>query len=340
MAKIKYRDAKYLCRYDLDIEFFNELNLHIKDLWPTRNIFMLDCEEGKKILKIVKYNEHKLSFIVDILEHLKIKYANVLSVNKLESGSYIYEHKGEKYILLDLIEGVECNLYNPIDIKNVSNAIAKLHKAGENAAEIFKEKYEKEFTVGSLKNTFKTGKDILEQCKKLAEVKLYKNEFDKIFLEHLDYNFKLIEKAKELLEKSNYDELCKTKKYITVCHNDLAYHNLLLNEHGVYFIDFDYASIDLRVLDVYNFIFKTLKKHAFNKEIYDNILSEYTSITTLDSDEIDILKLLLMYPSDFISISKNYYFALKDWSYDSYLNKLETKVLCIKEKEAFLKQIL
>ncbi|MGL5633707.1 MAG: CotS family spore coat protein [Sarcina sp.] len=340
MAKIKYRDAKYLCRYDLDIEFFNELNLNIKDLWPTRNIFMLDCEEGKKILKIVKYNEEKLSFIVDILEHLKQKYKNVLSVNKFESGNYIYEHKGEKYILLDLIEGVECNLYNPSDIKKVSNAIAYFHKAGEDALEIFEEKYKNEFTLGSLQKTFGIGKSILEECKKLIDVKLYKNEFDKIFLENLDYNMKLIEKANELLDKSSYSELCSNKKYITVCHNDLAYHNLLINEEGVYFIDFDYASIDLRILDVYNFIFKTLKKHAFNKEVYDNILNEYTSVISLDNTEIDILKLLLVYPSDFISISKNYYFALKDWSYESYLNKLETKVLCIKEKEIFLKQIL
>ncbi|MGL5067414.1 MAG: CotS family spore coat protein [Sarcina sp.] len=339
MGKIKYRDAKYLCKYDLDVEFFSELSLNINDLWPTRNIFILDCEEGKKILKIINYDEEKLEFIVDILEYLKKGYDGVLSINQFADGRYKVERKGNTYILLDLIEGVECNLNNPMDLEAAAKAIASLHLAGSGILNSLKESQVKKISLGNLKERFEEGIANLEKCKELADVKTYKNEFDEIFLENVDYNLEQMKQAIERLGKSNYTKLCTDEKYISVCHNDLAYHNMIVNEGKVNFIDFDYANIDLRILDVYNFAFKTLKKHAFDIEVYNKIIADYNSVSELSKDELEILHTLLLYPSDFNSISRNYYFALKDWRYESYLNKLENKVLHRKEKELLLKEI-
>ena len=88
MGKVRYKEAKHLCEYDLDAEFLNQLSLDINDLWPTRNIFILDCKEGKKILKLINYDDEKLGFIVDILEYLKKGYDGVLSINKFNDGRY------------------------------------------------------------------------------------------------------------------------------------------------------------------------------------------------------------------------------------------------------------
>lgn len=339
MGRVRYREAKYLCKYDLDVEFFSELSLNINDLWPTRNIFILDCEEGKKILKIINYDEEKLEFIVDILEYLKKGYDGVLSISQFADGKYKVERKGNTYILLDLIEGVECNLNNPMDLEAAAKAIASLHLAGKGILGSLKEEHKNKISLGNLKERFEEGIVNLEKCREFASIKTYKNEFDDIFLENVDYNLEKMKEAIKCLDKSSYKQLCSDEKLITVCHNDLAYHNMIVNDGKVNFIDFDYANIDLRILDVYNFTFKTLKKHAFNIEIYNKIIDDYDSIAKLSEEEIEILHILLLYPSDFNSICRNYYFALKDWRYESYLNKLENKVLHRKEKELLLKVI-
>ena len=339
MGRVRYRDAKYLCKYDLDVEFFSELSLNINDLWPTRNIFILDCEEGKKILKIINYDEEKLGFIVNILEYLKKGYDGVLSINKFDDGRYKVERKGNTYILLDLIEGIECNLNNPMDLEEAAKAIASLHLAGKGILGDLKEEYKNNISLGNLKERFEEGIVNLEKCRELASIKTYKNEFDEIFLENVDYNLDCMKEAIQALSKSKYKDLCNDERYVSVCHNDLAYHNMIVNEGKVNFIDFDYANIDLRILDVYNFTFKTLKKHAFDIEIYNKIISDYDSVSKLSEEEIELLSILLLYPSDFNSISRNYYFGLKDWRYESYLNKLENKVLHRKEKELLLKDI-
>ena len=339
MIRVKYRDAKYLCKYDLDVEFFNELSLNINDLWPTRNIFILDCDEGKKILKIINYDEEKLSFITELLDYLKKGYEGVLSINKFEDGRYLVERNGSKYILLDLIEGIECNLNNPLDVEAASKAIAKLHIAGLGILNNLSEKSMEKISLGNLAERFNEGIVSLNKCKKLAQLKKYKNEFDEMFLANVDYNIISMELAVEKLEKSKYKSLCLDKSIITVCHNDLAYHNMIVNAGYVNFIDFDYSNVDLRILDVFNFTIKTLKKHAFSYEVYKGIISDYNSISRLSEDEIEILKILILYPSDFNTISRNYYFALKDWRYESYLNKLENKILYRKEKELLFNKI-
>lgn len=339
MIRVKYNDAKYLCRYDLDVEFFEQMNLKINDLWPARNIFVLDTQEGKKILKLISYEEDKLSFIVDILKYLKKTYNEVLDINKFENGKYFVERNNCKYILLNLIEGIECNLNNPIDLEAATKAIAKLHIAGYGSFDEFKDKYKNKLSLGSLIEKFKEGKATLIECKKLAQVKLYKNEFDKIFLSNVDDNLEKMEVAIKMLENSNYKKMCKNKDYITICHNDLAYHNMIITNDKVSFIDFDYTNIDLRILDVFNFAIKTLKRYAFDYDIYTNIIENYNSVSQLTNEELDLFKILLVYPNDFLTISKNYYYALKDWRFESYVNKLENKILYKKEKESLLEKL-
>ena len=338
MGKVKYREAKHLCKYDLDADFLNQLSLNINDLWPTRNIFILDCEEGKKILKLINYDDEKLEFIVGILEYLKKSYDGILSIVKFKDGRYKIERKEQSYILLELIEGIECNLNSPTDLELASRAIASLHLAGRGVLNELG-KYKNKISLGNLEDRFKEGISNLEKCKELANIKIYKNEFDQIFLKNVDYNLGLMNKALELLKKSNYKRMCDNEDYITVCHNDLAYHNMIIKDGKVNFIDFDYANIDLRILDVYNFTFKTLKKYAFDINIYNKIISEYNSISKLTEEEIELLNILILYPGDFCTISKNYYFAVKDWKYESFLNKLNNKVFHKREKELLISEL-
>lgn len=337
--KLKYKDAKYLCKYDLDIEFFESINLKIKDLWPTRNIYVLDTEEGKKILKMVNYDEEKINFIVRMLDYVKKTYSNVISYHKFDDGKYYVDWKGNRYVILDLIEGTECNIYNPKDIASVTKALALIHKASFGINKELTIIESKKSSLGNLEKDFLREKNKLLIYKKLVEQKVFKNEFDEIFLDKFDYYMEKIKYATELLKNSDYENLCDDDEAISLCHNDLAYHNILIKDEEVYFIDFDFCDIDLKVIDLYSFLSKILKRDGFDYDAYVNIVSIYRKNTSFSKAEENILKILLTYPKDFFNIVDNYYLNKKQWNYESYLGKLKEKISHSKETEILLAKL-
>lgn len=334
MSKARYSEERYLCRYDLDMKLFENLGLNIEDLRPSRNVFLLDTKEGKKILKIINYDDKRLEFIVNSTEYLSKNYEGVLKINTLPNGENKLKWKDKDYILLDYFEGTEFNIANPIELDIITEAVAKLHNAGYGIKKNLNEEMIKNNSeLFSLTNHFINSKKDLEEIKERVLRYKYKNEFDEIFLKEVDYHINDIEFCINEIENSNYNELCKDDEKITLCHNDLAYHNILFNEDKVSFIDFDYCNINLRVVDLCNFMIKSIKKFGFSLEMCDSIIKKYDSINNLSIDEKKFIYIYLRFPNDFYTIVTQYYYKLKDWKYESFLNKFTKKIEYTKEKE-------
>ena len=340
MSKIKYRDEKYLCRYDLDFNLFKELGLDIIDLKPSRNVFFLETKQGNKILKMISYDEERLNFIIKVTEYLRRNYKEVLKINKLREEKYRIKWNENYYVLLDYFEGTEFNMANPIELEVITKAIGRLHKASLGfQREFSKEQFEKNSELFKLLDYFENSKRDLENLKDLVGKYKYKNEFDERFIREVDYHLNDIEKCIKLIRGSKYTTLCKDKEKVVLCHNDLAYHNILFNDGKVSFIDFDYCNINLRVIDLCNFIIKSIKKFGFSLEMYDSIINNYNEENPLSKEEKELIYIYLRFPHDFYTISMQYYYKLKDWKYESFLNKLERKLEYTKEKEILLKHI-
>ncbi|EOU2048898.1 CotS family spore coat protein, partial [Clostridium perfringens] len=288
---------KYLCRYDLDIKLFEALGLDIFDLRPNRNVFLLDTKQGKKILKMINYDDDRLNFIIHSTEYLRERYDSILKINKLPNGEWKFKWKGNDYILLDYFEGTEFNIANPIELELITEAVAKLHNAGRGIQEATsKEMNEKNSELFKLKDYFINSKKDLEKLKEIVGSYKYKNEFDEIFIKEVDYHLSDVKVCIDLLEKSKYEDLCRDKEKITLCHNDLAYHNILFNQNKVSFIDFDYCNINLRVIDLCNFIIKSIKKFGFSLEMYDSIIEMYDKLNNLSKEEKELMYIYLRFP--------------------------------------------
>lgn len=340
MGKVRYKDEKYLCRYDLDMKLFEELGLSIEDLRPNRNVFLLDTKEGKKILKIINYDDSRLDFIVQATEYLRKSYDGILNINKLPNGSNKLIWKEKNYILLDYFEGTEFNIANPIELDIITEAVANLHKAGLGITDwISKDVFEDNNELFKLKNYFTQSKKDLEKLKERVLRYKYKNDFDSMFLNEVDYHISDVESCIESLENSGYNDLCNDKSKITLCHNDLAYHNILFCDGKVSFIDFDYCNINLRIIDFCNFFIKSIKKFGFSLEMCDSIIDKYDSLNKLSDDEKKFMCTYIRFPHDFYTISMQYYYKLKDWKYESFLNKFEKKIEYTKEKELLLEHL-
>ncbi|ENK1244042.1 CotS family spore coat protein [Clostridium sporogenes] len=327
-------NKNYLKKYNLSLDLFDQYDIRVKDVYPIRNVYIIDTDKGKKILKKVNYTIEELKFIQEIIDYIKVKFERIMKFEKNLQGDIYTIYKGEMYCLMELIDGRECQFSNPLDLKISSIGLAEMHKASKG----FTINFNKKVLNGKSIEKFKIQKEEMNFFKKIANIHKNKNEFDNLFLSQIDYYIDDISKSINILENSCYYDICKEDDKIAICHHDLAYHNILIKENKAYFIDFDYAILDLKVNDLCNFITKVIKNFAFDINKVNIILNNYSNIYNVTHKELEVLYGLLSFPYDFYDISKNYYTKRKDWNEEVFLNRLIKKCSYKEDREEFLKK--
>lgn len=335
MENLRYAEKNHLREYDLDTELFKRFDLQVKDLIPVRSVFLLSTDKGKKILKKIEYSIKRLDFINESLNYIEKKYDKLMTFQKDIGGDLYTLWNSDIYCILDLVEGRECEISNPIDLSIASQAIGKLHYAGVgilNEISLANENCDLKKCI----DTFKFRLNKLKFIKSLVEGYRYKSDFDNIVKDNIDYYISQIEYSIGVLEDSAYYALCSESDKICLCHNDLAHHNIIIKDEEAYFIDFDYSIIDLRVRDLCNFINKSIKNFAFDIDRVKNILYDYQRVNPLDKREFKVLYGMLAFPEDFYSIVKSYYDKEKTWEEAVFLDRLRKKVGFKVDREEFL----
>lgn len=336
MNKARYPEKHSLCSYDLSLEFFNELDIKINDITPLRKVFIISTDEGDKILKKIDYDIERINLISESLDYVKKSYSNIISYNKFKDGLNYKKWKNDIYIVMDILDGREASFSNPLEINICGKNIALMHKASKGLREHLKNIYEKDFLDISLIEKFDEMYAELLVMKKLVNNYKYKNEFDKLFIKNVDKYLDEIYKSKERLERSTYEELRLNGETISLCHNDLAYHNFLTKKQEVNIIDFDFMTLDLRIMDIWDFILKAIKNAAFDINKMIMAIDGYESISILKKEEKEILYILLGFPRDFYVTARDYYYKRKTWDYEVYLNRFKNKL----ENETFRYEFL
>ncbi|MGL5378685.1 CotS family spore coat protein [Clostridium sp.] len=334
--KTRYIEKNILCKYDLSEEFFSELGIEVTDVIPLRKIFILTTSEGRKILKLVNSSEAKLKFIDTALEYVSNKYSHVLKYYKNKHGEIYIKWNGETYVLLDMIDGREAGFNNPIEIEMCAKAMANMHEASKYIFDELDSNIIKGNVGAYVPEEFKKSlKDMLD-LKAFVEKFKYKNKFDKLFLENVDSSIEYIKRSIELLSVSNYNVLLNDKEKRVLCHNDLAHHNFIIDGENVEIIDFDYCNIDMRIVDITNYIIKVIKNLAYDSEKVEIIFNAYNSISEISSDEVKVLYALMTFPKDFVTIVRDYYYKQKTWEQEVFLSRFNNKL----SNEVYRKEFL
>lgn len=340
MNNLRYPEKKYLLQYDLSLDLFNELDIGVNDVIPLRKVFILYTKEGKKILKRVEAEEERIEFINMCINEIYKKCDKVTPFKVFKDGKCYVEWKGSKYIVMDLLEGRELTFTNPIEYKGAANLLAKVHLASQ---EVLKNKAKegikvKEWMDKNLIIKFSEYiKDLLE-IENWVNKYEYKDDFDKMFIESVGSAILEMKEAKELLENSEYDKTREEAEDIVICHNDLAEHNFIINDEEINLIDFDYLTIDLRVMDVADLLLKGIKNVAFDLEKGIEIIKEYSKLYPLKEKDYKYIYILLLYPRDYYTIVKNHYHKEKHWNEEVYINRLRNKINSDKFRREFLKE--
>lgn len=329
-----YRNVNDLVKYDLDIELFNRFDLEVYDIYPLRSIFIVSTSKGDKILKKVDYGKEDLLFIHEGLSYIRDKFNRVMNFVRTVDGNIYALWQDEMYCMIDIIEGRESDYSNPLDLIAMTKGLAELHVASTG----FDRHLKSRFKLGQMINKFYRCLKEIEVFKNIAEINEGEGEFNEIFLCKVEHYIEEVKKSINLLEASPYYKLCEDKNKIALCHHDLAYHNIILKNNEAYFIDFDYSIVDLKVHDICNFMNKVLKSSAYDIEQGKIILKEYGQINEIDSREMAVLYGVLTFPQDFYSISRDYYTRRKDWTEESFINKLKKKTEIEEFRIEFLKE--
>lgn len=337
MNKTRYSEKCYLCDYDLSLKFFDELGIKVNDIVPLRKVFVISTDEGNKILKRVSYGVDRINVISDSLDYVRKSYDNVITYNKFKDNLCYKKWKNHIYIVMDILDGREASFSNPIEINLCAENIALMHKASKGLREHLKNKYHKDLLDISLKEKIQKAYDELNWMKTLVNSYKYKNEFDNLFITNVDEYLVEIEEVQEDLKKSRYNNLREAGDTICLCHNDLAYHNFLTKNQGINIIDFDFMSIDLRVMDIGDFILKSVKNAAFDIDKVLTCINGYEKVLLLKEEEKELLYILIKFPKDFYTISRDYYYKRKRWDYEVYLNRFKAKLNNEEFRYEFLK---
>lgn len=339
---IRYPEKNYLIKYDLNTDLFNEIEEEVLDVIPLRKVFILNTKNGRKILKRLEYSKDKIEFVNWCTKNLNERCKSIIKFKEYSDGSCYKVWNNEFYVLMDLIAGREVTFTNPIELKKSVNLCAEMHRHGNDILEDLATKDYKKVNLlldRSLIEKYTENINSIESIYNNIIKYKYKNEFDEIFARHAETIMSEMIKAKELLINSSYGNLRSKIDYLTICHNDLAEHNFLINENSeVNLIDFDYASIDLRVMDVADILLKSIKNVAYDIYKSQTVLSNYNFNNKLSDEEKYLIYILLLYPRDSSNLIINYYYKKKNWEEDVFLNRLKNKIINDVYRREFLNE--
>ena len=239
------------------------------------DIFLVNTDNKKYIVKIYNVDKEKqiknsLYTQKNIFQSLKIT-ADVL----LNKNNELYTRYNDKFYAIQ--EFIEEQKNAKIDIiEEISNNLYFLHQEMKKLDKGLYENKKEYSDITSIKENIEKSKNELETLKTSQKVK---NIFDK-----------LLNKRKNLLEKYRCEY--HPDKF-QVIHRDIRPGNIIVNNNGIYFIDFDYVSYgDLlfeigsasmlvsdfvieRAKDFVNVYNSHMKRKYTYEEIYQNLLAYY-----------------------------------------------------------------
>lgn len=334
MSDFKYREKSQLASYDLDVKLFEKFGIEVLDIIPIRKVYLLNTNKGDKILKKIENSINHMRFLKEALKYIEPKFDGILKFCKTIDSDFYVAWKNDTYCLLEVMPGTECQFNNLLHIEIAAKGLGNFHKSSKG----FTTGNEDKNYVGKMINILKRKQDELKFFKALLIQYDEFTEFDNIVIKEIDDYIKEGDDSISFLQNSAYDSLCKDKENLAICHHDLAYHNILIQDDKVNLIDFDYAIVDLKVHDLCNFINKVEKSCLFDISKAELIIENYKKTNSLSKEELEVLYGLLLFPNDFYSICKSYYSRKKNYEEEVFLYKLSRKINDQFARKDFLKE--
>lgn len=315
-------------------EVARQYGLSIESISPTRGIYIIRTDKGIKCLKRLYYGAQKLLFIHGAKEHLiNNGFCNIDRLILTSDGAPYVEYGDDLYVITEWVDGRESDFRNYEEVLKAASVLSKLHEASKGYDIIEGSKLKSD--LGRWKHLMIKRKDSLKKMKMIAECKLDKSEFDRLYIENVEIYISFANEAIDILNKSKYEDVVKrTVQEKSFCHHDYTYHNILIDKKDNYHvIDFDYCKYELRIYDFVNFLIKVLKRNMWDFNLAVNLINEYSKISPIYEDEKLIMFSLLKFPQRYWRLANRYYYNEANWPDNTFIRKIKE---IIEERDSYM----
>ncbi|MDF2593172.1 MAG: CotS family spore coat protein [Clostridia bacterium] len=326
-TRIKRDDIKKLIESEYGI---NIINMHEGD---KGILLYTDC--GTKMLKKVKRDDAKLQFAASAYQYLYDRgFCNMSRINKTQSDGCSFEYNTSRYIVQDYTRGNVMEIRTPEAAAKIAEALALLHKAGENFvppqgghARVDWGKWMDKFKANSI-NIKKYGKGL--QDKKIL------TKFDKIYEKCAQEYYEKMFNAYLILRNFGYlEKVQQSMKQNQLIHSEYRRHSLLLDDQGaVFVINLENCAYDIREADIATMLESFTGRNK--AELAGAALKAYSRIIKLDRRSIKVIQALILQPKHFYKVIERYYGRKKNFTEAELCYKLERAI----KKEARKGQVL
>lgn len=321
------------------IEVLDKYDINIIKTGKVRGAILLITDEGPMLLKECARAEQRIAFensIHSLIKDSSEIYSDYIIRNN--EGEYITKDANQiSYVIKKWYEGNECI---PTDRESIYNAVtylAKLHKIlyGKICS------VNKTYSNNLIENYERYNRE-LKRARNFVRTKKHKTDFELQLISEFDAFYSTCEYTLKLLKESDYKDMySKAMIEGEIIHGDYNYHNIIFMDNmtkaGI--LNFESANMNLRIVDVYNFLRKVMEKNDWDIELGINIIERYDSVRTISDKEKKLLKIMLMYPEKFRKVVNHYFNGNKSWIPGKNMEKLILVHKQMKLREKFVQYL-
>lgn len=324
---------------DIEKTIKENFEIDIKAISNYKDMYIITAQQGeKKLAKISQLRPDRISFIAEVKEHIIINgFTNIDRNMPTISGGYSANFGELCLYITDYIEGRECNLESSIETTACASMLASMHKASYG----FKvnDNMSARSELGKLPSCLQKRLDEIKKLRKAAQKGRMK--FDHMICEGTDYFVKTGELALDLLADSEYIMLSdKAEQDGIISHHDFNHHNIYVNGETMHVVNFEYCCFDLKVYDLVNLLRRKMRKCNWEIKEAINIINEYSKIEPLSQEEIELMKIMLLFPQKFWRVINKYYNSRRSWSEKSFVNRLQEVIDEIEPHSKFMGEFI
>lgn len=307
----------------MDIEnIASQFRYRIKSYKPLRAVFLVDTDKGLKIIKESKKEPEKLFYIHGLKEYLYNRGFKTLDRFLLSKVGLPFVIEDNRiFIMEDFIQGRECSFSNPYDRVKAMRTLANLHICGSGYIAPFGAAERND--IGKWEKSYLRKINDLENSKREVLNKKQRDDFDKIFIEDVDFFIEMAWIAYDTLKNSKYQSICQiAEKKSPICHHDYTYHNIIIDKNNVLnIIDFDYSCNELPIYDIAAVILRVMRRLSYDLDIALTMLYHYDLIRPISDNELPLLMSLFEFPQKFWRLTNRYYSGKDGWSQKKFISK-------------------
>lgn len=342
---------------DRSQEVLNKYELRIYNTYRTRGAYVLETDQGLKLLCGYEGSESRLEFEDSLKQQIIAKgYQNLDAfVRNMQDEIVTTNSVGDKYLLKEWFDGEECSLKKEDKILHAVSNLAILHNCMSNIN--MSSQLKRLYQQGNLVTTLEKRTRELKRVKSYIRERKQKNEFEVCYLSVCEDFYEDALLAMKLLENLDYQKLLEQSLVQgKICHGSYTYHNVfMLNEQVsssvcraaelsgndlIATTNFEKAEFGVQLHDFYYFLRKTMEKNDWNLELGEKMIQEYQSLHPISKEELYLLYILLLYPEKFWKVTNYYYNSKKTWIPQKNVQKLQAISQQASCKKKFLLRLL